>query len=163
MLGSGRCEHGNDPSRQTPIAGILSQCEVAPHRSPGKRPLTIALLGRVRRAHDRVGDTAVVRSGVAPVVAVIASPESDHRTSDRGVIATDGERSCAGVGRRDRFGTISIARSRRAALPIAARCGHRVGVTAAGVKQARAPGCAETSRLAAKLLELGLLSAYAGR
>jgi hypothetical protein len=42
---SGRCEHRNDPSRQTPIAGVLGPCGVAPHQSPGKRPPMIALLG----------------------------------------------------------------------------------------------------------------------
>ena len=44
-LGASRCKHRNDPSRQTPIAGIIGQRGAAPQQSLRKRPLTIALLG----------------------------------------------------------------------------------------------------------------------
>jgi hypothetical protein len=41
--------------------------------------------------------------------------------------------------------------------------GGTARTAASGVKQPRAPGCAETSRLASKRLELCVLSAYAAR
>jgi hypothetical protein len=65
--------------------------------------------------------------------------------------------------RRERFATIAITRSPSIRSPLAVQSGREPRVTAIGVKQPRAPGCAETSRLASKRLELCLLSAYAAR
>jgi hypothetical protein len=48
-------------------------------------------------------------------------------------------------------------------LPLSAPSSSGADATPSGVKQPRAPGCAETSRLASKRLELCLLSAYAAR
>jgi hypothetical protein len=73
----------------------------------------------------------------------------DHRASDRGVIAIDGQRSCAGVGRRDRFVTNAIARRRpprRSLLLAGPRATHdrksdnSIAGSAVLVADCRAPG-----------------------
>jgi hypothetical protein len=48
-------------------------------------------------------------------------------------------------------------------LPLSAPSSSGADATPTGVKQPRVPGCAETSRLASKRLQLCLLSAYAAR
>ena len=91
-------------------------------------------------SRDRVGDIAVVRSADTTATRAIAFPESDHRASDGGVIACDGNEA------RGRWREEYRARRERITRGLAARGGPwkghgppRLGFRAMRVRRRRCP------------------------
>ena len=85
-----------------------------PHAAPSLAPIHSAAPSPQSRRRLLLADVADQSSAIAQAQEPGGRParslrdERDHRAPDRGMIAIDGEQSCAAAGRRDRFATASV-------------------------------------------------------